>query len=269
MKITALTAVNLESKYLSCVPFFIDFWLGIAHEGKSVDYVPKVLVIAARLPLELEDYKEWCELFDVETGVSSVFTSQVVRVLYPSLEDSDYVITTDVDMLPIGDRVFQKGLEQIEKGAEFVVCRDVLPKGQYPICYNLASPQVWKRVNRIGSEINLRSELAELFKGVREEGNYLGKRGGAGWFSDQELLYSFIQRFESEGGRTAKLLDQQTRHRRLDRLFMPFPISWLFLTALAGGFFTDYHVHHPVKRYKRYLKAISLLQKFRTRKNRF
>lgn len=260
MKILALTAVNLNSKYLSCVPYFIDFWLSLKPERRSITYVPKVMVMADSLPKELESYKRWCEVFPLDSTIPSAFGSQAVRILQPSMESADYVITTDVDMLPLSDRVFQAALDEVEAGVQFVVCRDVLPKGQYAICYNLASPNAWREVSGIKSLEEVHSSLIEMLKRIPEGSNYSGDHGGEGWFTDQEVLFSMVNDFEAKGGRVAKLRDKQTRHKRLDRLFMPFPISWLFLPGLYWKLFTDYHVHHPIDRYEKYLKA---LEKFR------
>ena len=247
-------------KYLSCVPYYIDFWLSLQPERRSITYVPKVIVVADSLPNELESYKQWCQVFSLDASLPSTFVSQAVRILQPSLESSDYVITTDVDMFPLSDRVFQSALDEVEAGAEFVVCRDVLPQGQYAICYNLASPKSWRGVNGVRSLEEVNSLLDEIFKSIQLGSEYLGIHGGEGWFTDQKVLFSMISDFETAGGRVAKLRDNHTRHRRLDRLFMPSPISCLFLPTLFWGFFTDYHVHHPIRRYHKYLKA---LKKFR------
>jgi hypothetical protein len=258
--VLALTAVNLNEKYLACVPSFIEFWLTLRSERLAVAYEPKVLVIANALPAELERYREWCEVLTVHEGISSTFGSQMVRILYPSVEDADLVLTTDVDMLPISDRVFQRAIGELEKGAEFVICRDVLAPGQYPICYNIASPGVWRQLNGIGSHRDLHSNLKSLFERFSDGVLYMGTHGGSGWFADQEVLYSLVEEFKSQGGRVAKLSDKQTSHLRLDRLFMPFPINWLLIPALLLGLFTDYHVHHPVSRYKLYLKVVRNLR---------
>ena len=264
MKVLALTAVNLNAKYLNCVPLFIQYWLSLKPTNSSVTFEPKVLIIADELPLDLRPYEQWCQLFPFDTKVSSTFASQVVRIFQPSMELADYVITTDIDMLPLTDRMFQVAIDFLGKGSEFVICRDVLPEGQYPICYNVASPKTWQEVNGVRSQNEIRSRMSELFLKLDEETNYRGQHGGAGWFLDQEELFSMVNKFEAGGGSVTKLRDYQTKHRRLDRYFMPFPINWFFLPAVSLGFFTDYHVHHPVLRHKRYINTV-LAQKSKKR----
>jgi len=251
-----LTAVNLNPKYLSCVPYFIDFWVSLRASIPGVTYVPKVLVLAESLPSELKEYEKWCELFVLEPGISSTFGSQAVRILKPSLQDADYIITTDVDMLPMSDKVFAFGLESIAKGAEFVICRDVLPVGQYPICYNLASPETWKKLTNIDSVESVHKLLSKWFERVASNDQYLGVHGGAGWFADQEALFEMVDEFEKRGGRVDKLRDRKTGHKRLDRLFMPFPLNWLTVPMVCFGSFTDYHVHHPVNNYTKFISFV-------------
>ena len=260
LQVIALTAVNLNQKYLACVPTFIDFWLELNRTQNAVEYIPKVVVVAKTLPKELERYSSWCELREEPSSVSSIFVSQVVRILQPSLEVADFVLTTDVDMLPLSDAVYEKALESITEGAEFVVCRDVLKKGQYPICYNIASPSAWRRLNNVLSEQMLVGVLSKRFKQLD---SYSGERGGRGWFKDQEFLYDMVSDFESKGGVVTKLGDGLSKHRRFDRLFTPFPLNWIALVALIFGSFTDYHVHHPIRKYSRFIRAVKCALRIR------
>lgn len=266
VSVLALTAVNLKEKYLSCVPFFIDFWLDISSRSAEINYVPKVLVIASEFPAVLEEYRAWCELFQPEIPLPSTFCSQAVRVLQPSLEGADFVLTTDVDMLPLDDRVFKKALHEISLGADFVVCRDVLPTGQFPICYGFASPETWAKITGIRSSNHANKQLAELFSELSRSDDYLEEHGGFGWYSDQEYLYRVVTQFEHAGGRVARLTDQDTRHKRLDRLYLPFPLSWFILPLVYLGAFSDYHVHHPVERHRTYVSAVKFtVRRFRKR----
>ena len=256
MKIIVLTAVNTNDKYLACVPFFVDFWRTLESRGNNITYVPKVLVIASKIPEELSEYSSWCELWQDDSEVSSVFASQAIRILYPALEDCDFVLTTDIDMLPLSDRMFDSSINAIQSGAQFVVCRDVLSNQQYPICYNFASPQVWQKVNGIVSKRDISARLSTWFEGIAGDKNYLGDHGGAAWFADQEKLFQMVKVFEEEGGQVTKFADKSTKHRRLDRLFMPFPFNWLFLPAVFQGVFTDYHIHHPATKNIRYINQV-------------
>ena len=260
IQVIALTAVNLNHKYLACVPTFIDFWLDLNSSQNFVQYTPKVVIVANKLPEELNNYSQWCEVRQELANVSSVFTSQVVRILQPSLEVADFVLSTDVDMLPLSDLVFLEALNSADAGAEFVVCRDVLKKGQYPICYNFASPTSWRRLNNVVSEDTLVRVLLESYAQLE---SYSGERGGVGWFRDQEFLYKMVTDFESKGGVVSRLSDRASHHKRFDRGLTPFPLNWLALVALAFGSYTDYHVHHPIRKYSRFIRSVKWVLRLR------
>jgi hypothetical protein len=140
-------------------------------------------------------------------------------------------------MFPLSPNVFLNAVNAIDHGAEIVVCRDVLPLGQYAICYTLASPTTWSRVNNVGNKMDIDTKLAKVFEATSRNGSYQGIHGGSGWFVDQEVLYEEIVAFESHGGRVVKMRDADTGHRRLDRLWHPFPINWLLLPLVFFGFF--------------------------------
>ena len=260
-----MTAVNLEERYLSCVPHFIDFWLTLTSHRSDISFEPKVIVVADKMPIELLAYAKWCELHEGSNETSSVFTSQFIRILKPSLETSDFVITTDVDMFPLTARVFLYAISECDSGTEVVICRDVLAQGQYPICYTMASPSTWSRVNNVCSVEDIDNKLTEAFKVTSSIGDYQGIHGGNGWFVDQETLFAEVVAFEMQGGSVKKLNDHETGHRRLDRLWHPFPINWMLLPFVFFGFFSDYHVHHPVSANRIYIRTLFKVIKFRNR----
>jgi hypothetical protein len=48
-------------------------------------------------------------------------------------------------------------------------------------------------------------------------------------------------------------------------LWHPFPINWFLLPLVACGFFSDYHVHHPVRNNKRFIRTVFKILKIRNR----
>ena len=265
MYITALTATNLNPKYLSCAIHFVNFWLAQSPSEKN-HYKPLVIVIAEDFPDELISIRDYCVVFDSPKGLSDVFVSQFVRALYAPLVKSDLVLTTDIDMLPLSLKLFSSVLSSSpEPLSTFHICRDVLPKGQYAICYNLASPEVWSQVTGVGSIEDVSNELLNQFKEAYERNNgYAEDHGAVGWFSDQEYLFGSVDRFEQEEqGRVLKFTDEETHHSRLDRAFTSFLKKWFLLPLVALNMMTDYHVHHPVERNQRYISAVYLAVRFK------
>jgi hypothetical protein len=267
MEITALTATNLNPKYLSCAKHFIDFWL--AQDSTKTDrYSPLVIVVAGELPQELMSVREYCILFSPPEDIPDVFCSQFVRALYAPLVNSDLVITTDIDMFPLSLKVFRASLRLSEDPkATFHILRHVLPQGQYAICYNLASPAIWSEITNVQSLDDVSRVLKREFDAalIRNKG-YLDDHGAVGWFSDQEFLYEKVNLYEASGaGRVKKYVDKDTGHIRLDRIFTPPPLNWLLLPLVLLGLLTDYHVHHPIGRHNRFVRAVHFLIQMRER----
>lgn len=260
MRITAITATNLEPKYLECAPIFVKFWLSQVDHPQNY-FRPLVIVVAPELPPELETIKDYCVLYPSPPGVSSVFTSQLIRALYAARVESDFVLTSDVDMLPLSTKVFEYVLRANSANREtFSVCRDVLAAGQYPICYNLATPRTWGSVTGVTSGGDIDSLLVSSFHSAysRNKG-YDDRHGARGWFTDQEVLFRQVERFERNGGVVRRFTDHQTKHRRLDRIYTLGPLKWLVVPMVLFGALTDYHIHHPVRKFRRYISTVHWL----------
>ena len=262
MRVTVLASSNQNEKYLDCVPHFIDFWLG--HNAASAhDFTPMVIIIGSDLPKSLERYSTYCRLYNPPFGVSSVFSSQIIRVLYPAICETDVVLTTDIDMVPLSSREIDFVLSGRDKhDSSFEVVRDVLPEGQYPICYNIATPQTWSDVTGVRSLSDVDKVLAKEFLALSDaNSDYDGERGSDGWYTDQEYLFRVVESFERLGGLVRRFRDSETGHKRLDRLG-PYFLSWVSIPLVILGVFTDHHLRHPVKRYPLFMSALKLAAKF-------
>ena len=264
MRITVLTSVDKNPDYLACAELYVNFWLSQSNEDGHT-YHPLIVVVADELPSSLHLVEDYCLLFNPLSDVSTVFTSQLIRVLYASLIRSDYVVTSDIDLLPLDVRVFSSVLSLAPSAHEaFHVCRDVLEDGQIAICYNMATPRVWSRVSGIQRVADTQRVLRKEFTNASDRNlGYEQVRGGKGWFSDQEFLFARVHQFQRRGGRVLKYLDKDTGFRRLDRVFSPFPANWALLPLVFLGIFSDYNVHRPVGRYKNYIFAVLSLVKLR------
>lgn len=262
--ITVVSATDLNPRYLSCVPLFIDFWLD-AGRRSTVKFTPRVLVVG-NLPPDLARYKPWC----VEVGgvrAHSALTAQVGRLAMAAAAPGGLAMTTDIDMLPLSLHALEFAVLELQmKDCNFAIVRDVLEEGQFAMCYALAEPDVWKEVLAIGG-LDLQQALEVLVDASPLA--YSGERGGSGWFYDQELLYDRVTAAET-GGRVhlLRLRDDETGHLRLDREFHPFPVNWAMLPLAYAGFFTDYHIHHPARRNREFLAALSRVSSMSLRQSK-
>jgi len=142
--------------------------------------------------------------------------------------------------------------------SSFHICRDVLPPGQYAICYNLAAPSVWGQVTGVRCMEDVSEILLREFANSQKRNNgYSESHGALGWYSDQEYIYKAVDCFElNSPGKVLRFSDKDTQHSRLDRAAAYFPFKWFLLPRVLLGSLTDYHVHHPVSKNRTYVFAV-------------
>ena len=250
MRLQVISATDSHPRYATCVKWFSAYWTQAArHLPCDVDI--KIYRVT-RDSAPSDDFGGIATRVDPR-HLPSGFVAQAIRVLAGAWADADVVMTTDIDMMPLNQRATVKMLRAWSDSPErFVIGRDVLPPGQHPICYNLASPPVWAKLWSHKPEPgSLLDELGDMLGAFG--GGYDSQHGGVGWHIDQEFLYS---RLHETATPLTLLTDCQTGHRRLDRGQHPFPVNWALLPLAGRGAFTDYHVHHPVTRHRVFLATL-------------
>lgn len=267
IQVEVIAATTIEPKYLSCVEFFIEFWLSVGRKNSPNQFVPKVLIIqefSSEKPIKFKKKYEQYVKYHL-TELPTTFVSQNIRALACSTSEYDFSITSDIDMFPLSTRVFDHIISELRfKSDSIAIARDVLSDEQFPICYTIASPKIWKQV--FGNKIdfnNLNSELDKIFKKYIGKCEYTGHHGGDFWYVDQMHLFRQIYKFDSSFEKVLRFQDDVTKHNRLDREDHRFPVNWFNLPKLALGNFTDYHVHHPVSKNIKYIRVVLSIQKFK------
>lgn len=259
LRLEVLASSDLHNKYLSCVPMFINFWLS-TNLDPAIEIRPRVLIVANILPNLPFDYLQYCTLLDPGKAPTS-FVAQVARLTEAPKSNADFVMTTDIDMLPLNQRVTKLCISKLLVNPKsFIIARDVLDAGQYPICYNLASPATWSQLLKTNAFDNpTPMEILAIYGGGSK---YSGIHGGEGWTIDQEFLYSLVESSSSTIS-VIKLQDIETKHRRLDRVRHRFPRNWMVLPLILFGRYTDYHVHHPIQKYWIYTRVVKKIMQGR------
>lgn len=242
-----VAGINDNPRYLDAVPWWFRFWSRVGPRAVCPIH-PVLIAINVAVDQVPRTVRPWTKFVTVPASVPTSWAAQMVRLFWPgTLGDwPGRVITTDVDMMPLGTRVF----DSIEPPhCAMVVYRDELRgEGQVPICYVSGTPTIWRDV--MGNRETLADDLVYEWQTV---GEYSSSRGGVGWFSDQELLFRRLTAWEAVGGQVIWLRDESTGHKRLDRSSRV-PIQWLFAPAARWGHFTDYHVPLPVGQHQGLLK---------------
>lgn len=246
-----LTAVNDKPLYIEFIPYWIKMWKLLCP---SVDL--KILLIANEIPQQYEQYEQYITLFKPIDGVSTAFTSQYIRILYPSLLSyKNGVLITDMDIVPMNSRYYIKNIEKYEDD-KFVYLRDACMKQwkSIAICYNVATPTVWQQVNGIKTEQDVCKRLQEVFNTVIYSETNPRKTLG-GWCKDQLDLYTLVIDFHKRTGNFRFIPDKNTGYRRLDRV-KQIRVTPQLIQNIKSGSYSDYHCNRPYSSNKVLLERI-------------
>jgi hypothetical protein len=255
--VIVLTAVNDSVLYTQCADPFVRNWEKV-NVGSSDTWVPVILRVSdtkVSLRLGLESFEWSLPTRDMPTSL----VAQVSRLLAPAYVKADYVVTTDIDMLPLSLKVLEKSIRQLDRGlTDFVICRDVLKSKQFPICYNIASPNIWSQIFPDKFE----HQLSQIWKSIQLD--FDGRRGKKGWYFDQEYLYQKISEAEKGGIRVLRFKDEDTGHHRLDvnrRNKALWPVIGIHVLM---GKYTDFHLRLPISKHNFFVNYILILNRVRT-----
>ena len=238
----ALVASDLNPRYL-------DFWPLVRRAWRDIVGVEPILVLVADEAPEPLARDPSVRVFTPLPGIHTAFQAQCIRLLYPALLEADGgVIVSDADMVPMNARYFHRPAGRIAAD-HFVAYRDVyLSSGEIPMCYNAALPGTWGTVFGITSHDAIRARLAEWAESV----DYAGVHGGAGWLTDQQILYRTLL---DRGARAADvwiLDDHYTGYRRLERaeLLTRGRLDARDRRLIRRGAYSDFHCVHPYAQFK-------------------
>jgi len=234
---TVLTATDLNPLYSEFIPIFIKSWNILFPEADVV-----VVLVADEIPEYLKEYSKNIKLFKPIPNILTAFQAQCIRLLYPRhIERDEGVLITDMDMLPMNRRYYADSIKDIPDNT-FVTYRDVCLPTEIAMCYNIATPSVWRGVfGNSTTESLLQSWNASIV--------YDGKHGGQGWSTDQRIL---LKKFNYWNGPKITLDDSITKFCRLDRGSPEFNNMNTLLEKIKNGVYSDYHCWRPYSQYKEF-----------------
>ena len=240
-----LTAVNENKLYIDFIPLFIKTWKKLYP---NVDIL--IILIANEIPkseYNFEKYKENIILFPPIENISTAFTSQYIRLLYPCiLNYKNGILITDIDMIPLNKNYFTKNILEITDN-KFIYYRENAISKEYKqiaITYNIALPSTWQEIFQIKSLEDIKERLKKINKGI----NYIDGHNLSGWCTDQEDLYKYIINWNNKNINFICLKDDNTNFKRLDR--HRFDINDNKIREdISNGVYTDYHCLRPMKEF--------------------
>lgn len=232
-----LTAVNDNFLYTEFIPIFVKAWKKLVPEA-----VVLILYIGNFIPEQFNAYREHIKLIEPIEGVDTAFMSQYIRILYPAiLPYKGGVLITDIDILPMNRSYYVDSIKGVPDNY-FVYYRDVLMNDfrQIAICYNIATPSVWKEIMRVGSHVEVLGELQRVGKSI-----HYNSQSGQGWTTDQVQLFGLVMSWRSRTRRFMSLRDSDTDFSRLDRNNILTKNRDNVLKDVAAGKYSDYHCLRP------------------------
>lgn len=240
-----LTATTNNPLYCDFIPIFIKTW-----EKLFPDIKITILFISPSIPDKFKHYKDYIVLFKPLAGVSTVFTSQYIRLLYPSLikteNKDDAILITDMDMLPMNTSYYQESIKNIPNN-KFVYYRGniLMNQQEMAICYNIATPQTWLSLFNVFSMEKLKHHLQQIWINAQR----LRLNNNIRWSLDQKMLYDRAMKWNKLTKNLVLLNDKKTKYNRLCRSENTIN-SPNFIEQLKNKKFTDYHCHRPYKKYQ-------------------
>jgi hypothetical protein len=147
-------------------------------------------------------------------GWPTATQAQVIRLLYPALLKGDgAILLSDMDMIPMQADFFHTGFELFQTN-QFVSLRGMdEQERQIYMCYVGATPKTWQDLFGIQTVMDVQTTLESWSQRNPADGNH----GGAGWCTDQQILYKAVQDWQHSRPERVGLLPWTPTIPRLDR----------------------------------------------------
>jgi hypothetical protein len=236
-----LTACNKKPLYINFIPIFIKTWKKLYPNVNT-----KIILISDNIPENLHEYKNNIILFKPLPNISTSFTSQYIRLLYPAiLNYKNGIMITDIDMIPMNRTYYIKNIEKYSDD-KLIYLRDVLLNlKQIAMCYNVATKNTWSNIFSIKTIDDIKKRLQDVSKRIK----YVEGSGKQGWSTDQIDLYNHVMIWNSKTNNLIILKDKNTKFNRLNRNRFS-KINDTLEKNIKNGIYTDYHCLRPYDKYK-------------------
>lgn len=236
-----VVATDLNELYCDFIPIFVRAWKGLFPHVRVC-----IILISSYIPDKFKEHEEYIILFNPIPGMLTAFQAQFIRILYPCLiKSKDGVLITDMDMIPMNKYYYEECIKEYDN-SNFICYRNVLLNiRQLPICYNIATPKVWRDIFNVKCENDLRNVLKDEYNKI----NYDGKHGGKGWSTDQIVLYNKVMEWNKKTCKLVIINDNITKFNRLDRIYN-FNLNDNIKKNIRDKNYSDYHMKRPYIKYK-------------------
>lgn len=236
---------------------YLGFWNIVSKAWKElIDIEPVLYVISDKEIEELsEEYGKVYYHSPVE-GVETKNQAQIIRHFATTNFPNDVCIISDIDMMPLNKKYYNKLVENVSDEKLVVYSADAYPPGtpsfpSYPMCYVCAKGSTFESI--IGANINNFS--TEVHKWME---------AGHGWWTDERYFYTKWSDWDKKNGEENTVLYGRgfnhgppiTIHR-IDRSEHPYYDH----EKLQNGNYIDYHMPRPYGEHKGQIDKIYKIAK--------
>ncbi len=251
---TCLVSCDMNPLYYTFYPLVKKYW-------NDIGVNTKLILISNSIPIELEIYKEDIILFNPILNINPAFQAQCIRILYPSLMDEkdEGIIISDMDMIPMNKSYYFDNIKNYDN-KKFIVYRDCISEHkQYPICFCLATSNVWKDIFNINSIDDIITTLKIWYTSDYK----ISDPYSIGWATDQLKLYKYVNEWNKKTLSSKKsnlilLKDENTNFNRLDRLNLEkdnLNISNI-KEDIKNNKYSDFHLPRPYEKHKNLINEL-------------
>lgn len=130
--------------------------------------------------------------------IPTAFQSQVIRLLLPCLYKNDYIIITDIDMLPIQKKMFKNVIKYLNDDMFIQYFQN------FQMCYNCGKGETWQNIFKIYKTSEIKPKIKEWYD------EFLGMHT-----TDQHVLKKYIHSYNGPKLVLTSYLPNNTLIRRL------------------------------------------------------
>lgn len=247
-----VVASDLNKNYSDFLPLVKHCW------ETKVGVKIKCILISDYIPNELKLYSDDIILFSPIKNVPTAFQAQCIRLLYPCiLEIENGVIISDMDLIPLNKSYYLDNIDEYNND-KFIVYRNVIEQyKQYPICFCVSTPTIWKEIFSINNIQDIVSKIKYWFDLVCNDYE-ISSPYSTGWALDQTELFNCVNSWNLKTNNLIKLYDDSCLFNRLDRNDFEKIVNNLdiYVNKIKNGEYSDFHLPRPYFEYKHLLDKL-------------
>lgn len=218
-------------------PYYLDFWPIVSQLWKEKFNVNPILIYIGDDNIFIdESFGKVIRLKPID-NIPIYLQTQIVRFWTPSLYPEKISIISDIDMLPLSIKYFQKSISNFHDDDYVHINPCIESYGRLPACYHIASGNTFKEVLDI--DVDWESFLKKVLSDDRFINNQ--NENKKSWFADE--VYSTYKVLNFHNQNRIKLSSRSNGQNgfRVDRL------NWKYHKSLLR--FDYYYDAHSIRPY--------------------